>query len=35
MRKEDILPFLTAWMDGEHIMPGDIGQTEEDRQSSE
>lgn len=33
MRKNDILPFATAWMDTEHIMLNQISQTETDKYS--
>ena len=34
MRKKDILPFATAWMDTEHIMLNQISQTETDKYST-
>ena len=31
MRKEDILPVVTKWLDVEHIMLSEISQTEKDK----
>ena len=31
IRKEDILPFATIWMDLEYIMLSEISQTEKDK----
>ena len=31
MKKENILPFTTTWMDPEHIMLSKIRQTEKDK----
>ena len=31
MRKEDILPFVTAWMDLEHMMLSEVSQKERDQ----
>ena len=31
MRKEDILPFVTTWIDLEHIMLSEISQIEKDK----
>ena len=31
MRKEDILPFVTTWMDLEETIPTEISQTEKDQ----
>ena len=33
MRKEDILSFVTTWMDLEHIMLSEIHQVEKDKYS--
>ena len=31
MRKEEILPLATTWMDLEHIMLSEVSQTEKDK----
>ena len=33
MRNKDILPFVTTWMDLEHIMLSESSQTEKDKYS--